>query len=77
MSVFSIYVGRYDSPSATKNDLAKLNKLGLKGFVFSRNDHYALKVFASPNKASVDIISNKLKKLGYEVEVEENKINNR
>lgn len=77
MSVYSVYAGRYNSPSETKNDIAKFNKLGLKGYVFSRNDHYALKVFTSPNKASIDIISDKLRRLGYEVEIEENKINNR
>ena len=75
MSIYSVFVGNYETTSATKSDIAKLNKLGLKAFVFSRNDHYALKVFASPNKQAVDLLSSKLKGLGYTIEVEETKLN--
>ena len=77
MSMYSIYVGNYDSPSATKNDLAKLNKLGFRGFVFSRNGHYSLKVYASPDFDNINLVADKLRKLGYYVEIEELKFNNR
>lgn len=77
MSMYSVYVGKYDSPSATKNDLTKLNKLGFRGFVFSRNNHYSLKVYTSPDKDNINLVSEKLRKLGYYVEIEELTFNNR
>lgn len=45
--IYSVYVGHYDNANVSKSDLKKLNDLGLKGYIFSRGDHYALKVFSS------------------------------
>ncbi len=74
MSMYSVFVGNYESPSATKSDAIKLNKLGLKAFVFSRNDHYALKVFSSPHKEDVMTLGGKLEKLGFVIEYDELKL---
>lgn len=69
--IYSVYVGNYDKPSATKNDVKKLNSLGLQGFVFSRNSHYTLKAFASPNKEKALYVKQMLEKHGFETEFEE------
>ena len=56
-TMYSIYAGHYPSPAIAKGDVVKINKLGLQGFVFSRGDHYALKVFSSPDATKADIVS--------------------
>ena len=76
VTMYSIYIGNYESPSKAKNDIVKINALGLKAYTFSRGNHYALKVFASPNKEAAEIIYNKFKKLGYVAEFEELALNN-
>lgn len=68
--MYSIYVGHYSSPAITKNDIAKLNKLGLKGFVFSRGDYYALKVFTSPVPEKIYKIKTLLETNGFITELE-------
>lgn len=73
--MYSIYVGNYLSPSKAKNDIAKLNDLGLKAFVFSRGDHYALKVFASTNKEKVLLTQRALENKGFTTELEELNLN--
>lgn len=73
--MYSIYVGHYSSPAITKNDVAKLNKLGLKGFVFSRGDYYALKVYASHIPEKVYKIKTLLESHGFITELEPVTIN--
>ncbi len=69
--MYSLYVGKYENPAATKTDVAKLNKMGLRAFVFSRGDHYALKVFSSPIPELIDKYKRALRSAGFFVEVEE------
>ena len=73
--MYSVYVGNYESPSKSKSDVAKLNALGLKAFVFSRGDHYALKVFASVDKEKALLTQQALVKKGYTTELEEINLN--
>jgi hypothetical protein len=73
--MYSVYVGNYESPSKAKNDIAKLNALGLKAFTFSRGDHYALKVFASTNKEKVLMTQKALENKGFITEFEELNLN--
>ena len=68
--MYSIYVGHYSSPAITKEDVIKLNKLGLKGFVFSRGDYYALKVFSSPNATKVAEVKSFLEQHGFSTDIE-------
>ena len=74
--IYSVYVGKYDKPSAVKNDLKKINSLGLQGFTFSRNSHYALKVFTSPNKEKALYVKRFLEGNGFETEFEERVVKN-
>ena len=69
---FSVYVGHFETPSASKDCLKKLNNLGLKGFLFSRGTHYALKVYSSPNFENANILKHNLEKKGFDASVEEN-----
>ena len=69
-TMYSVYAGHYHSPAIAKGDVLKINKLGLQGFVFSRGDHYALKVYASPDENKVDIIKKALEANGFNVEIE-------
>lgn len=48
--IYSVYIGYYANANVGKSDLKKLNELGLKGYMFSRGDHYALKVYSSLDK---------------------------
>jgi hypothetical protein len=69
--MYSIYVGNYESPSKAKNDIAKLNALGLKAFTFSRGDHYALKVFSSANQEQAFNTKAALERKGFITELEQ------
>lgn len=69
-TMYSIYAGHYPSPAIAKGDVTKINKLGLQGFVFSRGEHYALKVFASPDPVKTDAVKKALEANGFSVEVE-------
>ena len=69
--MYSVYVGNYETPAKTKNDVVKMNELGLKAFTFSRGDHYALKVFASTNKEKALMTRNALERKGFVTEFEE------
>ena len=68
--MYSLYVGNYANPAATKEDIIKLNKLGLKGFVFSRGNHYAIKAFSSPDAAKTNYVKECLEKNHFIVELE-------
>lgn len=70
-TMYSIYAGHYPSPAIAKGDVVKLNKLGLQGFVFSRGDHYSLKVFSSPDINKVSVVKTSLEANGFTTEVEE------
>ena len=69
--MYSLFVGNYKSPSITKGDVSKLNNLGLRGFVFSRGDHYSLKVYSSPSYENIKTVKEKLEQNGFQVEVDE------
>lgn len=69
-TMYSIYAGHYPSPAIAKSDVIKINKLGLQGFVFSRGEHYALKVFTSPDATKVNIVKKSLEANGFMVEIE-------
>ena len=69
-TMYSLYVGHYSSPSVSKSDVARLNQLGMRGFLFSRGDYYALKVYSSPNPDNIQTVKNRLRDNGFEVEVE-------
>ena len=73
--MYSVYVGNYESPSKSKSDVAKLNALGLKAFVFSRGEHYALKVFASVDKEKALMTKKALDNKGFITEFEELNLN--
>jgi len=68
--MYCVYVGHYESPAISKDDVAKLNRYGLKGYVFSRGDHYALKVFSSPSQDKVYEVKRLLEQKGFVVEIE-------
>lgn len=68
--MYSIYVGTYESPAITKSDVVKLNKLGLRGFVFSRGDHFALKVASSPDYSKILALKHTLEGNGFTTEIE-------
>lgn len=70
ITMYSVYVGHYKTPSESKKDLIKLNKLGYKGFLFSRGDYYSLKVFNSINQEKVEITRRKLSQEGFTTSVE-------
>lgn len=69
-TMYSIYAGHYPSPAIAKGDVNKINKLGLQGFVFSRGEHYALKVFTSPDANKIAVIKKSLEANGFSTEVE-------
>lgn len=69
--MYSLYVGNYDSPSKAKDDVSKMNGLGLKAYTFSRGDHYALKVFASTNQEKALMTKAALERKGFVVEFEQ------
>ena len=69
-TMYSVYAGHYSSPAIAKGDVLKINKLGLQGFVFSRDDHYALKVYTSPDASKIDIVRKALEANGFVVELE-------
>ena len=73
--MYSVYVGNYENPSKAKGDVSKLNELGLKAYVFSRGDHFALKVFASTNMEKALMIKAALERKGFVVELEELDLN--
>ena len=73
--MYSVYVGNYESPSKAKNDIAKLNSLGLRAFTFSRGDHYALKVFSSTNMERALMTKASLERKGFVTEFEQFNIN--
>lgn len=68
--MYCIYVGHYESPAISKEDVAKLNRYGLRGYVFSRGDYYALKVYSSPNLERVNEVKMLLEQRGFTVEIE-------
>lgn len=68
--MYCVYVGHYDSPAISKDDVIKLNRFGLKGYVFSRGDYYALKVFSSPSIDKVNEVKHLLEQKGFTVEIE-------
>ena len=68
--MYCVYVGHYESPAISKDDVAKLNRYGLKGYVFSRGDYYALKVYSSPNENKVKEVKRLLEQKGFYVEIE-------
>lgn len=68
--MYCVYVGHYDSPAISKDDVTKLNRFGLKGYVFSRGDYYALKVFSSPSIDKVNEVKHLLEQKGFTVEIE-------
>jgi len=69
-TMYSIFAGKYPSPAIAKSDVIKINKLGLQGFVFSRNDHYSLKVFSSPDPERINTVKKALEANGFIIEVE-------
>ena len=69
-TMYSIYAGHYPSPAIAKGDVIKINKLGLQGFVFSRGEHYALKVFTSPDANKVSVVKKSLEANGFTTEIE-------
>lgn len=73
--MYSVYVGNYESPSKAKNDIAKMNALGLKAYTFSRGDHFALKVFASTNMEKAIMTKTALERKGFVTELEELNLN--
>ena len=68
--MYCVYVGHYESPAITKDDVAKLNRFGLKGYVFFRGDYYALKVFSSPSLEKVNEVIKLLEQCGFTTELE-------
>ena len=65
LKMYSVYVGQYEKSSDSKNDLKKLNSLGYKGYLFSMNKFYTLKVFTSPRKEMADAILGIMVKNGF------------
>ena len=68
--MYCVYVGHYSSPAISKEDVVKLNRFGLTGYVFSRGDYYALKVFSSPNAERANGVKMLLEQKGFVVELE-------
>lgn len=68
--MYCIYVGHYETPAISKDDVAKLNRFGLKGYVFSRGDYYAIKVFSSPNLNKINEVKRLLEEKGFSTEIE-------
>lgn len=68
--MYCVYVGHYSSPAISKDDVVKLNRYGLKGYVFSRGDYYALKVFSSPSLDKATEVRKLLDQHGFTTELE-------
>ena len=68
--MYCIYVGHYSSPAISKDDVVKLNRFGLKGYVFSRGDYYSLKVFSSPSLDKATEVRKLLDQKGFVTELE-------
>lgn len=68
--MYCIYIGHYETPAISKDDVAKLNRFGLKGYVFSRGDYYAIKVFSSPNLNKINEAKRLLEEKGFSTEIE-------
>lgn len=68
--MYCIYIGHYETPAISKDDVAKLNRFGLKGYVFSRGDYYAIKVFSSPNLNKINEVKRLLEEKGFSTEIE-------
>jgi len=63
--IYSVYVGQYEKSSDSKDDLKKLNNLGYKGYLFSMNNFYTLKVFSSVRKEMAAAIYKLMIKNGF------------
>jgi len=68
--MYCVYVGHYSSPAISKDDVVKLNRFGLKGYVFSRGDYYSLKVYSSPSLEKVTEVRKLLDQQGFVTELE-------
>lgn len=72
--IYSVFVGKYSTPSVSKSDLRKLNELGLKGYLFVKNDFYTLKVHSTVNQSQAEFLRNKLTQQGFTSFIEEEKL---
>lgn len=68
--MFSVYVGKYDSPKVQKSDLKKLNELGLVGYMFSLGEYYSLKVGTFPHEMNALQLLKALRERGFEAFIE-------
>lgn len=68
--LYSLYVGHYSSSKIPKEVVKKLNDLGLVGYIFSRGDYYALKVYATANEKQAYYMKAFLESKGLVTEVE-------
>jgi len=68
--MYCVYVGHYSSPAISKDDVVKLNRFGLKGYVFSRGDYYSLKVYSSPSLDKATEVRKLLIQQGFVTELE-------
>lgn len=67
---YSIYVGIYDTPKIPKEDVKKLNNLGLKAYIFSTSKGYSLKVYTSPDLNMANMMIANLKNYGFDAWME-------
>lgn len=66
MNFISVYVGKFDTPSASRKDVKKLNDLGLRGYIFSLGDYYSVKVASYPNLDQALKLEEQLKLRGFQ-----------
>lgn len=63
--IYSVFVGKYSSSSESKNDLKKLNAIGMKGYLFIKGDFYSLKVYSTLNADEAKSVEDALSKKGF------------
>ncbi len=69
--IYSVFVGKYSSPKISKNDLKKLNDLGLVGYLFQKDGFYSLKIYSTLNVVQANNVKSNLEKRGFFAFIEE------
>lgn len=64
--IYNTCVGHFKEPSESTKVLRKLNELGYKGFLFSMNDFYTLKVIMTPDPSKAAMVQMQLSSLGFD-----------
>lgn len=66
MTIYSACIGKCKEVSEANKLLKKLNEKGYKGYLYSLNDFYTLKVVMTPDMNKANIAAENLKRMGFD-----------